>query len=222
MQIFHFPLAKRKNILAPSWFSREDNQFSTLIFLPMNVKQFFATALMVSAVASYSVAQQTEEGSASTANTTATESSTVSSDTRQFMEKAATSGILEVKLGQMAQEKASSSEVKDFGEHMVAGHSQANDKLKSLAQEKGVTLPDSLTAKQQSDVDKLSKLSGQEFDQEYMKMMVKDHKKDVQTFEKAAKNLSDPAVQDFASQTLPTLKEHLQEAEDINQQLRSS
>ena len=188
----------------------------------MNVKQFFATALMISALASYSVAQQTDEGTASTNSSAMTESNMVDSKTQQFVEKAATSGILEVKLGQMAQEKASSSEVKDFGEHMVTGHSQANDKLKSIAQEKGVTLPDSLTAKQQGTVDKLSKLSGEEFDQEYMKTMVKEHKKDVQAFEKAAKNLSDPAVQDFASQTLPTLKEHLQEAEDVNQQLRSS
>ncbi len=188
----------------------------------MNVKQFFATALMISAVASYSVAQQTDEGTASTNSSTMTESNMVDNKTQQFMEKAATSGMLEVKLGQMAQDKASSGEVKDFGEHMVTGHSQANDKLKSVAQEKGVMLPDSLTAKQQGTVDKLSKLSGEEFDQEYMKTMVKEHKKDVQTFEKAAKNLSDPAVQDFASQTLPTLKEHLQEAEDVNQQLRSS
>lgn len=188
----------------------------------MNVKQFFATALMVSAVASYSVAQQTNDGTASAGNSTPGESNVVSNKAQQFMEKAATSGMLEVKLGQMAQEKASASEVKDFGERMVTDHSQANDKLKSIAQQKGVTLPDSLTAKQQNTVDKLSKLSGEEFDREYMKTMVKDHKKDVQTFEKAAENLANPAVQDFASQTLPTLKEHLQEAEDINQQLRSS
>ncbi len=146
----------------------------------------------------------------------------VSNKTRTFMEKAATSGKLEVRLGEIAQQKANSQEVKDFGQQMVTDHSQANEKLKSLAQQKGVTLPDSLTAKQQQQVDKLSKLSGQEFDKEYMDMMVKDHNKDIKTFEKASQNVPDPAVQDFASQTLPTLKDHLQEAKDINQQMRSS
>lgn len=188
----------------------------------MNLKQFFATVLMVSSVVSYSVAQDTTSSSASANSSAAMKSTMVSSETQTFMEKAATSGMLEVKLGEMAQEKASAAEVKDFGKQIVAHHSQANDQLMALAQEKSITLPDSLTAKQQSDVDKLSKLSGDEFDQAYMKMMTKDHKKDVKTFEKASKSTSDPAVQDFASQTLPTLKKHLQEAEDINKQLRSS
>ena len=188
----------------------------------MHVKHFFATALMVGAVASYSVAQQTDSLSASTGNATTTEQNAVSNETQTFMEKAATSGMLEVKLGELAREKANAAEVKDFGEQMVTDHSEANDKLKALAQEKSVTLPNALTAKQQNEVDRLSKLSGDEFDQAYMKLMTKDHKKDIKTFEKASKSVTDPAVQDFASQTLPTLKKHLQEAEDINQQLRSS
>ena len=190
----------------------------------MTIKHFLTTALLTGAVASYGVAQETNNRTDSvSASTKAMNSSeAVSSETRQFMEKAATSGMLEVRLGKLAQEKASSQEVKDFGEQMVTDHSQANDKLKSLAQDKGVTLPDSLTSKQQQDVEKLTQLSGEEFDKEYMDMMLKDHKKDIKTFDKASKNVPDPAVQDFASQTLPTLKDHRQKAEEINQQMRSS
>ena len=71
-------------------------------------------------------------------------------------------------------------------------------------------------------VDKLSGLSGEEFDQEYMKMMVKDHNKDINTFQKASENLTDPAVKEFASKTLPVLKEHQQMAKQINGQLSNS
>ena len=188
----------------------------------MNIKHFLVTILLVGAAASYSVAQVSDSTSVSASAGTMETQNMVSSETKTFMEKAATGGMMEVQLGQMAQEKASSQEVKDFGQQMVTDHSKANEDLKALAQEKNVTLPDSLMSKQQRNVDKLSKLSGEEFDKEYMKMMVKDHEKDVKTYEKASKNISDPAVQDFASKTLPVLKEHLQEAENIEGQLRSS
>lgn len=193
----------------------------------MSIKHYFATALLMSAATGYSTAQVTDPALTDTASVTARSGSMatenmVSNETKTFMEKAATSGMMEVQLGKMAQEKASSSEVKDFGQMMVTDHSKANDKLKSLAQEKGVTLPNSLTSKQQQKVDKLSQLSSEEFDKEYMKMMVKDHKKDIDTYQKASDNVPDPAVQDFASQTLPTLKDHLQKAEGVNQQMRSS
>ena len=187
------------------------------------------TALVVGATASYSAAQETTDPvgiDSATANvgrsSMADAQANVSSETKEFMEKAATGGMMEVELGKMAQEKASSSEVKDFGQQMVTDHTKANEDLKSLAQEKSVMLPDSMTAKQQRNVEKLSGLSGTEFDQEYMKMMVKDHEKDVKTYQKASEDVPDPAVQDFAAKTLPTLKDHLQKAEDVNEQLRSS
>ncbi len=140
----------------------------------------------------------------------------------KFIEEAATGGMMEVKLGEMAQEKASDQEVKDFGQRMVTDHSKANDALKAMAEEKSVTLPEAMTSKQQQTVDKLSKLSGAAFDREYMSTMVKDHNKDVKAFEKASENIKDMAVQEFALETLPVLKEHLQMAEDIEQQLENS
>ena len=193
----------------------------------MNTKQFLAAILLTGGMAGYGTAQvadpATMPGDTTTASTGAMNSSEpVSSETQTFMEKAATGGMMEVQLGQMAQEQASASEVKNFGQRMVTDHSKANEELKSLAQQKGVTLPDSLTNKQMKKVEKLSQLSGEAFDEAYMDMMVKDHQKDVKTYDKASQNVPDPAVQDFASQTLPTLKEHLQKAEEINQQMRNS
>ena len=195
----------------------------------MNTKQFLMTALVVGATTSYGLAQETADQvgiDSATANVgrSATEGmeTNVSSDTQKFMQDAATGGMMEVALGKMAQEKASSQEVKAFGERMVTDHTKANDELKSIAQEKSVVLPDAMSAKQQRGIEKLSGLSGAEFDQEYMKMMVKDHEKDVKDYQKASENVSDQEVQDFAAKTLPTLKEHLQKAENVNDQLRSS
>jgi putative membrane protein len=143
-------------------------------------------------------------------------------DDKQFLKEAADGGMAEVELGQLAADKASSPEVKQFGERMVKDHSQANDQLKQLASQKGVTLPSSPSKKMQAKKDKLSKLSGDAFDRAYMADMVKDHKKDVAEFQRESTSGQDPDVKQFASQTLPTLKDHLKEAQSVTPKLTSS
>jgi putative membrane protein len=138
----------------------------------------------------------------------------VSSSETSFMKNAAQGGMAEVELGQLAQQKASSSDVKDFGRRMVTDHSKAGDQLKALAAKKGVTLPEAVAGKDKSTSDKLSKLSGADFDKAYMNDMINDHETDVAEFQKAANNASDQDVRAFASSTLPTLQEHLKMAKE--------
>jgi putative membrane protein len=132
------------------------------------------------------------------------------------MKEAAMGGMEEVELGQLAAQKASSPEVKNFGQHMVDDHSKANDQLKQLAAQKGVTLPTSMSASQKQEMNRLSKLSGAAFDSAYVSMMVKDHKKDVAEFQKESKNGKDSDVKSWASTTLPTLEDHLKMVQDIH------
>jgi putative membrane protein len=142
------------------------------------------------------------------------QSNSVSSADRMFMNKAAQGGMAEVQMGQLAQQKASAQVVKDFGQRMVTDHGQAGDKLKGIASNKGVTLPDSLDAKDKALYDRLSGLSGEAFDKAYMQAMVRDHNMDVADFRKESKMAKDPDVRSFASMTLPTLEEHLRMAKD--------
>jgi len=139
-------------------------------------------------------------------------------DTR-FMKSAAEGGMAEVKLGQLAQEKASNQSVKDFGKRMVNDHTKANDQLKDLALKKGVDLPTSISAKDQATYDRLSKLSGSEFDREYMRDMVKDHQMDVSEFRRETQMAKDADTKAFAQQTLPTLDDHLNQAKQIDSQI---
>jgi putative membrane protein len=133
---------------------------------------------------------------------------------QQFVKEAAAGGMAEVKLGQLAQEKAGSPDVKAFGKRMEDDHSKVNDDLKQLAADKKVTLPHGLDSKDQALYDRLSKLSGPQFDKTYMSAMERDHQQDVAELQKAAKS-NDSQVKDFASRTLPTLEEHLREAQQI-------
>jgi putative membrane protein len=130
-----------------------------------------------------------------------------------FVMKAAHAGMEEVELGKLAVEKASSDEVKKFGQRMVDDHSKANEELKTLAQNKKITLPTDVDAKEKALHDRLMKLSGPDFDRAYLRAMLTDHREDVAEFRKEAKSGNDPDVKAWAAKTLPTLEEHLKLAE---------
>jgi putative membrane protein len=133
-----------------------------------------------------------------------------------FVMKVAKGGMAEVELGKLAAEKASSDQVKKFGQRMADDHSKANDELKTLAQSKHITLPSEIGAEEKALRDRLMKLSGPAFDQAYMKAMVSDHVKDVNEFKVESKSGKDPEVKAWAAKTLPTLEEHLKLARSAN------
>jgi putative membrane protein len=162
---------------------------------------------------SLAVAQQGSDSSAPSMSSKTSPGLTAAD--AKFMKKAADGGMAEVELGQLAATKASSPEVKQFGQRMVDDHSKANEQLKQLASQKNVDLPQEPSAKHKATKARLEQLSGDNFDQAYMSDMLKDHKQDVAEFQRASKTAHDPDLKSFAAQTLPTLQEHLKQAESI-------
>lgn len=138
---------------------------------------------------------------------------------KKFLNDAANGGMMEVQLGQLAEQKATSPDVKNFGARMVTDHGKANDELKKIAARKGATLPGKLESKLKSNVERLTKLSGGDFDKKYMHEMVKDHTKDVAEFRDATTKVKDPDLNAFAAKTLPILEDHLKQAKDIAQKV---
>ena len=139
----------------------------------------------------------------------------LNSKDHDFIMEAAMGGLMEVELGRVAAQKGTSEAVKQFGQRMVDDHSKANTELMTLAQSKGITLPTTLDDKHRSELTKISAMTGAEFDRAYSKMMLSDHKKDVSEFEKQSTRGTDPDLKAFATQTLPTLQEHLQMAKAL-------
>jgi putative membrane protein len=130
--------------------------------------------------------------------------------------------MAEVELGKLAAEKGSTDEVKKFGQRMVDDHSKAGDQLKQIASEKGITVPQQLSAKDRALKDRLSKLSGEDFDKAYMSDMVKDHTQDVADFQRESNAGTDSDIKDFAAKTLPTLQDHLRQAKEIAPSARAA
>jgi putative membrane protein len=131
-----------------------------------------------------------------------------------FAKKAAQGGMAEVQLGQLAVNKAGTQKVKDFGQKMVDDHSKANDQLKSIAAKNGINLPPDVAPPDKALMNRLSGLSGSAFDKAYMGAMVKDHETDIALFQHEANGGTNSDLKGFASNTLPTLQEHLTLAKD--------
>ena len=160
--------------------------------------------------------QRTESPSPTpSASPTASGQNTLSSSDKKFMTEAAQGGLAEVQLGQLASQRGSSDAVKQYGQHMVDDHTPVNDQLKQLAIQKGVTLPTTIGRKNQQVKQRLSKLSGTNFDRQYLNQMLQDHEKDVAAFKSEAQKGQDPDVKAFAAQALPTLQEHLEQVRSL-------
>ena len=140
---------------------------------------------------------------------------TLTAGDRKFLNEAADGGMTEVELGKLAVHKAADENVRNFGQHMIDDHGKANDKIRELAVSKGIELPNALSAKSRNLKKSLAGLSGAAFDRAYMTDMVTDHKEDVAAFQKESNLAHDPQVKSFATETLPTLHQHLKSAQEI-------
>ncbi len=114
--------------------------------------------------------------------------------------EAANGGMMEVELGKIAQENASSPRVKAFGAMMVKDHTEAGNNLKQIATSLNIALPDSVSNDSRKEIDNMKMKKGKEFDKAYVSMMLDDHKNDIAEFRKCADNCSDSTIKSFACQ----------------------
>jgi putative membrane protein len=138
------------------------------------------------------------------------------SNDREFVALVAKGGHAEVKLGELAEKRAANPKVKEFAARMVKDHTDANKKLADAAKNQKVAVVVGFDQESRKMFDEMSKLQGDEFDRHYMKMMVEDHEKDVPMVENYAKMAMDPEIKKFCEETLPTLREHLKLAKEVN------
>ena len=140
-------------------------------------------------------------------------------DISEFLLKASSGGLMEVQLGEVADQNSKSLGVKNFGRMMIKDHSKLNSEIRALAMAKEIELPGALSEDHQKHVNQLTTLRGPEFDEKYMRMMVRDHEEDVTHMEKAAIS-NDPEISAFAIKALPVLRKHLEAAKKINEGLK--
>jgi putative membrane protein len=143
-------------------------------------------------------------------------SKALSAQDRKFVATAGEAGAAEIEMARIAMDRAQSSDVKSFASRMVSDHQKAGDDLDKIASNKGVTVDDKLSAKDQAELDRLNKLQGASFDREYVKSQLAAHKAAVALFGKESKSGNDSELKSFAASTLPTLQDHLQLVEQLS------
>jgi len=132
---------------------------------------------------------------------------------QSFLKEAAAGNTAEVALAQVAERKSQSPEIKQLAEMIRKDHQQANQQLLPLAQAHGLSVNQPLDSKHQKKLEHFQQMSGNEFDKEYAKDMLKDHVKDISKYEQAAQQITESDVQQYAYNTLPALRRHLQHSE---------
>jgi putative membrane protein len=139
-----------------------------------------------------------------------------------FVRKASESDLVEMELGKLASKQASNSRVREFGSKMANGHSKTTDELAAIGKKNGFTLAKEQTKQHKDMCEKLSKMSGAEFDRQFITGQVKAHQEAVKLFSDEAKNGQNADVRAFAAKALPTIQEHLRMAEEISRTLDKS
>jgi len=140
----------------------------------------------------------------------------VSPTTADFVKEAATSDMFEIQSSQLAQERGNATE-KTFAATMIKDHTKTSDELKSMVSggEVKAELPTALDSSKQSELDKLKSLKGADFSSRYDQDQLSGHKDAVSLFERYAKGGDNPQLKDWAGKTLPTLRHHLEMAQDL-------
>jgi putative membrane protein len=171
-----------------------------------------ASGALVIALATGSIspllAQATPAASKNTAN------ADIKQDSR-FIREFTSDNMLEVSLGKLAEQKAQSADVKQFGQRMDTDHTKLENDWMNAATKSGLTFKAGMGARHRAKVDRLQKLSGQEFDKAYMTEAIRDHKDDIDYFQREGQTVHSSQVRDLVSSTLPILQDHFKQAKEV-------
>lgn len=137
-----------------------------------------------------------------------------------FLKKAIEGNFAEVEMGKLAQQNGQNENVKKFGQMLIDDHSAANQKAVDVAKSMGMTPPEGPSPKQKADYDKMSKMSGAQFDRDFAAHMVADHEKDIAEYKKEAKQTD--AAGAYAKGQIDVLQKHLQTAKALKTSKTSS
>jgi putative membrane protein len=142
-------------------------------------------------------------------------------DNQTFVNQAASSNNFEVAAGTLATSKSQNTLVQQYGAHMVTEHTAVGKDMASLASSKGYNVPTTLQAKEQTNINALSNLSGAEFDAQFVNMMIVSHQDAIALFQDASgsRGVNDADLRNFAANKLPALQEHLKDAQALKTQV---
>lgn len=177
------------------------------------LKQSYVVTCLAMAVALGPTYASAQTAAPSNRSSQGTSNQKISQADQHFLTEAIQGDLAEVSMGKLAQEKGQADDVKQFGQMLQQDHGDHLKQAEQMAQQMGVTAPNSPNARQEATQQKLEKLSGSAFDKEFKQAMVKDHQEDIAKYRREAK--AKGLLAQFAQQTVPTLEKHLKQAQSL-------
>jgi putative membrane protein len=135
----------------------------------------------------------------------------------EFVNQAANSGMFEIQSSEMALDKSRDDRIREFAQHMVRDHTQASEKLKAAAG--SIPGPTALDPEHAKMLQQLQQAAGNDFTRTFVQMQFEGHQKAVSLFVGYAQNGDNPQLKQFAQETAPTLRNHLQQVTQIRQSM---
>ena len=141
-----------------------------------------------------------------------------STQDKTFLKTASDGSLFEIKTSELALQKSNSPDVKQYAQQMIDDHNKLMDQMKPVATEAGVTPPTDLVSKMhKAEYKKLQGLSGDAFDQQYIKDQYMDHQQTEQAFktEESSGQLADEKT--TTNQGQPIIDDHMQKIQQLAQ-----
>ncbi|MDQ2833491.1 MAG: DUF4142 domain-containing protein [Acidobacteriota bacterium] len=142
-----------------------------------------------------------------------------SDDDKKFLATASQSDVNEIKLSELAEQKATDPAVKAFAARMVKEHTKMSASMKPFAESWSVNPATNLDDDHQKAYDKLNGLSGADFDKEYMSQMVTDHTKALSAFTSEGKDTKDAKFRAAVLKGKTAVAAHKNMAYDLKKKL---
>jgi putative membrane protein len=183
------------------------------------MKSLLTTIALVALLAAPAAAQTAQPRGGTAGSAMPPANAKLSAQDRDFVKRAAIGGMAEVEEAKLAAQHTQSDAVKNFAQQMITDHTKINADLQAITGRIGVAPPATLDKEHAAMLQRLGKLSGSQFDKSYMQDQVSEHRKTISLFEKEDKSGQNPELKTFATNTLPTLRRHLQMAQDVSAQI---
>jgi putative membrane protein len=134
---------------------------------------------------------------------------------QQFIQQAASGGMFEVESARLALSRQAPAETTELAQHLIRDHSQANDKLRQIAEEKAVEVPQEMMPQHQQQLEQLSTAQGEQFASMFQQVQAQAHRDTIALFERCARYCQDMQIREFASSQLPTLRQHMEHIQEM-------
>lgn len=141
--------------------------------------------------------------------------------TEPFVEKAGIGNLFEIRTSELAATNSDNPDIQEFARTMIQDHTAAQDRLRSTVNQAGlnVQVPESLGEEKQKELDELQQASGEEFNKTYVRQQTKAHEKAIELYQAYSGGGNNAELRQYASETLPTLQQHLEQIRQIEQQM---